>query len=324
MPLSHRKLAAWYVQLAQQLDAGLPLAEALQFSRGVGAPSAGLDAMVAEIARGGSIEDVFRATQPWMPTADQLALSASALAGRLPLTLRSLATRHEQIGAAQQRVAAACVYPLCVLHVGVLLAPLMRMVDWEKGFLWDPVVYVQGVAWCLVPLWGIIITLFVLARRHHPSIPAMARLLPTLSSYMREQALADFSFALGNFLSAGVPIGRAWATAGLVSHSVKLKTAARAMESTVSVGEAPGGKLAAWPCFPPEFVSLYRTGEQTGQLEANLGRLTTLYQDNASRSLSRATFIYPALLFLCVAGAVAYFVLTFFAGYLKMITGLTE
>ncbi|MEO6569748.1 MAG: type II secretion system F family protein [Opitutaceae bacterium] len=322
MPLSHRKLAAWYVQLAQQLEAGLPLAEALQSSRGTGAPSAGLEAMAAQITRGGSVDDALRAGHPWLPIADKLALSASAEAGRLPLTLRNLSTRHEQIGAAKRRVVAACVYPLGVLHVGLLLAPLTRMIDWEKGFFWSAAAYARGVAWGLLPLWAIIVTLVVLARRHHPLLTHLARLMPALRGYTRAQALADFSFALGNFLSAGVPIGKAWATAGLISHSADLKAAAAAMEQTVNAGEPPGLKLASWPCFPPDFTALYRTGEKTGQLEANLSRLTTQNQEEANRSLARATFIYPAFLFLIVAGGVVYFVVTFYAGYLKMISGL--
>lgn len=322
MPLGHRKLAAWYVQLAQQLEAGLPLADALRSSRGTGASSRGLDAMAAQIERGGSVDDALRAAQPWMPDADQLALSAAAGAGRLPQTLHNLAVRHAQLGAAKLRVLLACLYPLGILHLGIVLLPVTRMIDWEKGFLWSTAAYVRGVAWGLVPLWAILATLFVLARRQHPLIYRIGALMPALRGYLRAQALADFSFALESFLSAGVPIGSAWAAAGMTSHSSDLKVAAKAMETTIARGEAPGRKLASWPCFPPNFVALYRTGEETGQLEANLVRLTTQNQESANRALTLATFIYPALTFLVVAAAVAYFVITLYAGYLKMLTGL--
>jgi type II secretory pathway component PulF len=324
MPLGHRKLAAWYVQLAQQLEAGLPLAEALRSSRGTGAPAAGLEAMAAQIERGGSVDDALRAAQPWLPYADQLALSAAAKAGRLPQTLHNLAARHTQVGTAKLRVVFACLYPLAILHLGLLLLPVTRMIDWEKGFHWSTAAYLGGVALGLLPLWTIIVTLYVLARRHHPLIYRIASLLPALRGYTRAQALADFSFALGNFLSAGVSIGPAWAAAGMISHSPKLKAAAVAMEATIARGEAPGRKLASWACFPPDFAALYRTGEETGQLEANLSRLTTQNQESANRCLTVATFIYPALMFLVVAGAVVYFVITIYAGYLKMLTGLAE
>src|SRR3954462_16025680 len=47
--LSHRQRAAWYHQLAQQLDAGLPFAEAVRASAGTGVPSAGLEAIAGKI-----------------------------------------------------------------------------------------------------------------------------------------------------------------------------------------------------------------------------------------------------------------------------------
>jgi type II secretory pathway component PulF len=324
MPLGHRKLAAWYFQLAQQLEAGLPLALALRSSQGTGAPAAGLEIMAALIERGGSVDDAVRAADPWLPFGDQLALSAAAAAGKLPLTLHNLAARHAQIGAAKQRVVVACVYPVIVLHVGILLFPITRMIDWEKGFLWSATAYARGAALGLLPLWALLGTLILLARKHHPVLTRIARVMPILGGYTRSQALADFSFALGNFLSAGVPIGKAWAGAGLISSSPELKTAAKAMEAIIARGEGPARQLGSWPCFPPEFAALYRTGEETGQLEANLGRLATLNQETANRALARATFIYPALISLVVAAGVVYFVVTFYAGYLKMITGLAE
>lgn len=324
MPLRHRRLATWYLQLAQQLDAGLRFAEALECSGGTGVPAVGLRKMANVITAGGTVEDALRAGSVWIPYADQLALAAAGEGGRLPVTLRHLATRHTELGAAKQRAVLACIYPLGVLHVGLLLFPLTRMIDWEKGFFWSTATYLRGAAWGLLPVWGVIAAVFIMARRQHPLLKWIAEVMPALRGYTRAQALADFSFALGNFLSSGIPIGRAWATSGLISHSSRLKAAAKAMETKISLGEAPGRSLATWACFPPDFVALYQTGEMTGQLEANLSRLTAQNQDAANDALKRASFIYPAALFLVVAGGVVYFVVTFYAGYLKMITGFAE
>jgi type II secretory pathway component PulF len=324
MPLRHRRLATWYLQLAQQLDAGLRFAEALECSGGTGVPKSGLKQMAAVVTAGGTVEEALRAGNVWIPYPDQLALSAAAEGGRLPLTLRHLATRHTELGAAKQRAVLACVYPLSVLHVGILLFPLTRMIDWERGFSWSAATYGRGVLGGLLPVWGTIVVIWIMARRQHPLLKWIAELMPALRGYTRAQALADFSFSLGNFLSSGIPIGRAWATSGIISHSARLKAAARAMEAKINVGEAPGRSLATWACFPPDFVALYQTGEMTGQLEANLSRLTAQNQDAANDALKRASFIYPAALFLVVAGGVVYFVITFYAGYLKMVTGFAE
>lgn len=324
MLLGHRKLAAWYHQLAQHLEAGLPLAAALRSSQGIGAPARMLKGMAGTIEAGGSAADALRSAGAWIPLGDVLALTAAAEAGRMPRTLHALSARHEQIGAAKLRIVLACLYPLAILHFGLLLLPVTRMIDWEKGFQWSARAYAQGIALTILPLWIAAIAIWSLARRGNPVVAKVVALLPALGAYARRQALADFSFSLGNFLDAGVPIAQAWAAAGLITRSSNLKTAAKAMEAVIARGEAPGGKLGAWPCFPPDFVALYRTGESTGQLEANLLQLAAHHQDAANRALGVATVVYPLIMFLLVAATVAYFVISIYAGYLKMLGKLAE
>src|SRR4051812_3880957 len=98
--LSHRQLSAWYLQLAQQLEAGLPLAGALRSSRGTGMPSVVLEKMAGAIEAGGSADDALRSAESRLPLADLLALSAASEAGRMPRTLRHLAQRHAELRAA--------------------------------------------------------------------------------------------------------------------------------------------------------------------------------------------------------------------------------
>jgi type II secretory pathway component PulF len=280
--------------------------------------------MAQTIEHGGSVDDALRSAGRWLPLADLFALTAAAHAGRMPGTLRNLAGRHQQLGAAKLRVVMASLYPLGILHFGLLLLPVIRMIDWEKGFQWSTVAYVRTLAMTLIPLWTVAAFLVVLARRQNPVLVKTAGFLPAIGSYLRSQALADFSFTLGNLLEAGVPVGRAWATTGLITASPPLKSAAIVMEQTVESGQAPGSKLGTTPCFPADFVALYRTGENTGQLEANLMRLAANYQDAANRALSLATMLYPILVFLVVAAGVAYFVISIYAGYLKALVKMTE
>jgi general secretion pathway protein F/type IV pilus assembly protein PilC len=324
MSVGHRKLSAWYHQLAHNLEAGLPLAAALRASQGTGVPARILGSMAARIESGGSTADALRAAGSWLPLADVLALTAAAEAGRMPRTLHALSTRHAQIGTSMLRIALACAYPLAILHFGLLLLPVVRMIDWDKGFQWSAVAYTRGIALTIIPLWAVGIVIWFLARRGNPLLAKVTAMLPALSSYARGQALADFSFSLGNLLDAGVPIAQAWATAGLISHSPELKAAAGAMATIITQGQAPGARLDAWRCFPADFVALYRTGESSGQLEANLFRLSAHHQEEANRALGLATVIYPLLMFLIVAAGVVYFVISIYAGYLKMLGKLTE
>jgi type II secretory pathway component PulF len=320
--LSHRKLSNWYHQLAQQAEAGLMLADALRASQGTGLPTAGIEAMAALIERGGSIDDAFGLSAPWLPTGDRLVLSAAAQVGRMPRALHSLSLRHAEIGKAKRRVLFACFYPLALLHLGLLLLPLMRMVDWNKGFAWDPLVYLRMVTLLVVPLWSVGIAVVIAIRRENPVITGIARHLPMVGGFLRNQGLSDFAFALGNFLNAGMHIDRAWTVAGSIARLPSLRNAAKTVARIIARGEQPGQTLSTLTCFPPDFVALYKSGETTGQLDENLLRLSAQYQEQASQSLRLATFVYPSVVFLVVAIAMVYQAVRFYAGYLKMIENL--
>src|SRR4051812_8658861 len=186
--------------------------------------------MAGKIEAGGTVDDALREASRWLPFADILVLSAAAEAGRMPRTLHNLSARHAQIGAAKLRMLFACAYPVAILHLGLLLFPVMRMIDWEKGFQWSGSAYLRTLAFTLLPLWALGMVVWLMARRGSALLSSAARLLPGLRGYVRAQALADFSFGLANFLEAGVPIAQAWSAAGLTTRSPDLKAVADAME----------------------------------------------------------------------------------------------
>lgn len=324
MSLGHRKLSVWYHQLAQQLDAGVPFPEALRLSHGLGVSPANLQHLVNVAESGGSVEEAFSSAGQWMPLTDQLVLGASALAGQLPRTLRALSQRHAQLGAAKLKIFLACLYPAAILHLGLLLLPLTRMIDWEKGFTWSALVYVQWLAITMLPLWFFAVIGWLLVRRHSRITGSIARVLPFVGGYVRAQALADLAFALGVFLEAGVPVGRAWETMALVSRSRRLRAAAKALSAVVAKGAAPSTIMGNWRCFPPDFVALYRTGETSGKIDENLLRLAAQYRDKADRALTMSMLFYPGVMFLVVAGTVGFFVITLYSGYLKTLTNLAD
>ena len=322
MLFHHQKLSTWYHQLAQQLEAGLLLTDAFRTSRGAGAPAAVLEKMARAIEAGETVDDALRVAADWMPETDRLLLVAAAGAGRMPRTLHVLSTQHQQLGAAKLRVLFACLYPTAVLHLALALWPVVRMIDWDKGFAWDPVLYVRGLAFTLLPLWLVLGIVAWLARRPGPVFTRLTRMIPIVGRYLRLRALSDFSFALGNVLEAGVSIDQAWELVGELSPDPALRSAALKLRTVIQSGHPPGPHLARFACFPPEFVALYRTGEEAGQLETNLQRLAQQNHEQAQRALTLATVVYPGVMFVAVAIGVGYFVISIYGGYLKMLTNL--
>lgn len=298
------------------------LTEALRLSKGTGPRDAELERMASIIEAGGSVKEAFASLSRRLPVSDRLVIVSAAAAGRLPLTLHALSERHAQLGAAKLRAALACIYPLGILHIGLLLLPLAKMIDWEKGFMWNPIEYATGVALSLIPLWTILSAGALLLREDSAFIESIVSGMPIIGRYRRMQARSDFAFTLANSLEAGVEIGQAWKMAARASCSPGLRKAGLAVVEIIKKGTPPGRLLEKWRVFSSEFVALYRTGETSGQLEKNLLRISALDQEQALRSLKLATIVFPGILFLIVAGGVAYFVITIYGGYLKMLSDL--
>ena len=322
MALSHKKLSAWYHVFAQNLEAGLSFGDALRGAAGNGVSPDDVSNMAATVESGGSVDDALQRAGAKIPTSDRLFISAGSATGRLPRILRTLSERHARLGAVKTRLFLACAYPFAVLHLGFLLFPLLGMIDWEKGFLWDGAAYARSIAYMLLPLWCAGALLVLLARRESSAIFHLARLLPGFRGYVTSQSLADFAFALGNFLDAGLRIDDAWRTAGLITRSPLLRSAAREIDRGIARGEPPGQHLDRLRVFPADFITLYRTGENSGQLESGLLRLAEQNQERAHLSLKFSAMLYPALLLIAVFVAVGWHLVSFASGYFTMLDSL--
>jgi type II secretory pathway component PulF len=320
--LPHAKLSVLYRQLAQQLSAGLTLSQALR------APSPAPlreRSRLAAMAEGGSgVAAIMGAAGDWLPQRDRPFLIAGADSGRLPLVLANLADRHAQMASTNRRVFFASIYPLVVFHFGALVLPFIRMIDFEKGLCWSTPGYIGGLLAILLPVWGGAALLFALVRRGNPAANALLDMLPAIGGYRRHQALADFSFALGNLLEAGTPIGKAWLDAGAIARSPKLRRASERVLARIERGEAPGAHLEATGAFPDDFVARYQTAERAGALEGSLLALAADHQERANGRLAAASMLYPGLLFAAVAAMIAYLVFGFVLKYVNTLNSMMD
>lgn len=322
MSPSHEHLSRWYQQLARHLEAGRPLSEALRTSCGISRLDAVANSMADVIDRGGSVDEALLVARGSLSEADTLFLSAAAETGRLPKTLQSLSIHHEQFRALKLRLVFACAYPAAVLHVGLLLFPLRQMISGDHGFVWDSGVYFRGLSWTLLPLWISFGLIAANARRRPEWLRRIGRVLPLVKGYLHAQALADFSRALANFLDAGLAIERAWPIAGLLTRTPNLNDAAQEIARAISRGALPGPLLREYRCFPIDFAARYATGEATGHLEENLFRLAGDYQERADRKLKTIAVIYPGGILLVVGAWAIIQVVSFYAGYLNVLSEL--
>jgi len=319
---SHKVLSNWYLQLAEHLDSGCRLAEALRVC--AGPPSKDRLRLASKIEDGLPVTEVMQSAPSWLPKADRVFICAAMETGRLPQTLKNLSDKHERIGATQLKVILGLLYPMGVYHIAALILPIVRMIDYEAGFEWDALQHLLQSGALLIPLWALITLVTLLAKTDHPMLPKLLRCIPLLRRYSKAQAVADFAYALGTFIDAGVPMHSAWMGSARVANDPALSRAYQAMEPVFTAGEDPASQLKRHKVFPPDFVAFYTAGAQSGKLDQMLIKAGQQYQAQANQAMTFATIIYPTLLFACVAGFIIFSIFQVYGGYLDLLTELAQ
>jgi type II secretory pathway component PulF len=143
----------------------------------------------------------------------------------------------------------------------------------------------------------------------------MLQLFPLLNKALRSLALARLCAALEGLLSAGVNILEAWPLAAYSSGSPALRRRVLSWKPDLDSGRTPAEMVQESSIFPTLFVSLYTTGELSGQLDETLHRLYVHYQEESSRQLKTLSQWLPRLLYFVVLISVGYQIVSFWASY---------
>ncbi|MEO0511098.1 MAG: type II secretion system F family protein [Verrucomicrobiota bacterium] len=318
---SHKQLANWYAQLGQHLEAGILLSDALRLCEGP--PKKDREAMAERIQNGDTIEAVMRDAPKWMPRSDRFFVLAAMETGNLPQTLSNLSDRHEKIGATQLKVILGLLYPLGVFHIAALLLPIVRMIDYEAGFQWDPARYLIQLFTLLIPVWAALGLIHYLGRKDHPLLPKLLRCLPLLKKYSEMQALADLSYSLGTLIAAGVPAPSAWRLSTKIVKDKPIERAVAKLEPTFAKGHEPADQLKQFKCFPAEFTTFYKTGAKSGNLDRNLLHAGRQFQEKANNAMTTAAIAYPSLFFAIVAGVIIVTIFQVYGNYLNLFKTLS-
>lgn len=316
MAVSSKALARWYRELAQNLQAGIPLPRALVAAGG--APLKDRKRFAERLAAGDPLPVVLENAGRWLPGTDRQIITTAAESGRLVEGLRVLAEKHQVAAQQGKQAFVAVLYPLFIINFGTVAVPLYLL------FTRDLATYLQVVALILVPLWCVILMFTWGVRRRHRWLQRLLRLVPLLRGYSKNRSLADLCFTLEAYLASGQRIDLAWVGAGRASGDARLARVGEKVAEEVRHGVQPSAVLEKARGIPEDFTSLYRNGEETGQLPENVLHLRVLYSEKATAKLQQATFWYPALLVILVAAGVGFVVISTYARYLQEVLRMLD
>ena len=186
------------------------------------------------------------------------------------------------------------------------------------------VLYLAQTFGVLIPLYALAgLGIYAAQSRHGETwrgwVERILRPVPLLGTARHYLALSRLAAALEALLSAGVSIVEAWEMAATASGSPALRQTVLAWRPLVDAGQTPADAVSSSAKFPDLFASQYAAGEISGKLDETLRRLHEYYQEEGSRKLHMVSQWTPRIVYLMVAGMIAFFVLRAGIAYINMI-----
>ena len=299
-------------QLATMMKAGVPLLQSFDIvAKGASNPAVAklLIEIKTEVETGSALAAAFRKYPLHFDALFCNLVQAGEQAGILENLLDRLATYKEKILAIKSKIKGALFYPIAIIAVAFIITavimifviPAFKEVFTNFGAdLPAPTLVVMGISDWFVENWYIIFPAiggaiwgFLEAwKRSLPVQVFMDRLmlrLPVFGGLVRKSTIARWTRTLSTMFAAGVPLVEALDSVGGASGNYVYATATKQIQSEVTTGTALTVAMQNANVFPTMVIQMVSIGEETGALDAMLGKVADFYEaevDDAVEALS--------------------------------------
>ncbi|WP_250398766.1 type II secretion system F family protein [Synechococcus sp. MU1648] len=326
---STKDLAISTKQLASMIRTGLPLLEALNIISS-SSDNKSLKSIYKEISIGISKGTTLLENLSLYPNIfDEMYLalvSAGEAAGKLPEVLDRESKLLESLAKIKGQIRSAMAYPIgisvitfvVVIIMLVYVMPVFVEMYSKSGadlpgltqFLVDASTIITDPMFLAKLLPISIISFFVIRilSRQEPVLLWKDRLflkIPVVSGLVTKSSLANFSRTLSSLNDAGVPILEALQISKRTLSNRVFKNVITKMYYEIESGQPIHKALERDKIIPVMFTSMFRIGEETGELSEMVNKLADFYEDEVSESVKALTSIMEPLMIVFVAGVVA-------------------
>lgn len=247
---------------------------------------------------------------------------AGEASGALDVVLKRLAQYTEDAVRLQGKVTSAMVYPALMTLVGggLVIGLFVFVIPKIKGVFdsFDatlPLItrIVLGASDIVAAWWWVLILLMVAGgygfKRWIETEPGRLKFdqfkitVPIFGRILRLVAVSRFCRTLTTLLESGVPILKAMGITSNVVGNVVLVQAIETASRNIAEGQSLAAPLRASGEFPPLVTHMIAIGEQTGELEAMLGKIADAYDLQLENLINGLTALLEPIL-IVIMGAV--------------------
>ena len=299
-------------QLATMMKAGVPLLQSFDIvAKGASNPAVArlLIEIKTEVETGSALATAFRKYPLHFDALFCNLVAAGEQAGILEQLLDRLATYKEKIQAIKSKIKSALFYPVAIIAVAFIITavimifviPAFKQVFTSFGAdLPAPTLFVMAISDYFVQYWYVIFGVigggiygFLEAwKRSLPVQIAMDLLMlkiPVFGDLVRKSTIARWTRTCSTMFAAGVPLVEALDSVGGASGNFVYQQATKVIQSEVMTGTQLTVAMQNANIFPSMVIQMVSIGEETGALDAMLGKIADFYEaevDDAVEALS--------------------------------------
>ena len=306
--IKQKDIAVFTRQLSTMMRAGVPLIQSFDIvARGSTNPRLTrlLTDIRSDVETGTSLSAAFRKHPLYFDGLYCNLVEAGEQGGILETLLDRLAISQEKTMAIKNKIKSALIYPVAVLVVAfVVLTVIMIFVipafeDVFKSFGADlptPTLVVIAMSKFFTSYWYLIfgflgggIYFFMQSWKRSVKMQRyMDRILlrvPVFGELVNKSSVARWTRTLSTMFAAGVPLVEALDSVGGASGNAVFAEATEKIQKDVSTGSALTTSMQATGVFPVMVLQMCAIGEESGSLDAMLGKAAEFYEDEVDEAV---------------------------------------
>lgn len=318
-------------QLATMIGAGLPLTQSLEILEAQAVNplfKRTISKVLGDVQGGESLASAFRKHPGVFDDITLNLIDAGEQSGNLEAILERLAIEVEDQKKLKEKISSALIYPVIILLVIALvillmmfvLVPAMADIYGEFGaklpfvtqMLIDMSNFLVSFWWLLI----IVVSVISISYKYYYDSPNGKELIhkiqikmPIFGELIAKMQVAQFTRVLSLLLKSGLSIVKALElTSGSLTNIVFKKAILSAKEE-VERGTAIAIPIARSKVFPLLVSQMIAVGEESGELDNVLEKMSQFYNDEVNVATSNLTTLMEPLMLVLMGGVIAFIAL---------------
>jgi type IV pilus assembly protein PilC len=306
-------------QLATMMSSGVPLVQAFEIV-GRGHENAGMQDLIlgikADVEAGGTLVDALRKRHLYFNELYCNLVEAGEHAGILEGILHKLAAYMEKTEALKSKIKAALFYPAAVIVVAFVIVTILMIFvipqfsELFSGFgaeLPGLTQFLVDMSNWFVSSWYILFAVlggaaygFMEARKRSilfgQFLDRASLKIPVIGAILEKSAIARFARTLETMFAAGTPLVEAMNSVAGACGNIVYYNATLKMRDEIATGTQLQAAMRETNLFPNMVVQMVAIGEESGAIDAMLGKVADWYEQEVDDAVEALTSLLEPMI----------------------------